>query len=122
MPAIRSIGWRSTSICKNMLRGELPELTCLVGTVAQEVYETHPAIRACCASISDHARTLMSGTEAAMRQRGIQDDWTAEGLAFSMQAVQQGAFILAKARNDACPAFDTVDHLRRRIESLFKQD
>jgi TetR/AcrR family transcriptional repressor of nem operon len=36
-----------------ILQGELPEFTCLVGTMTQEVNGTHPAIReACNASIS----------------------------------------------------------------------
>jgi TetR/AcrR family transcriptional regulator, transcriptional repressor for nem operon len=108
---------------KAMLRGELPEFTCLVGTMAQEVYETHPAIRdACNASIRDHAETLVPDIEAAMREHGIQGDWTAESLALFMQTALQGAFILAKARNDVGPALDAMGHLRRYIESLFKQN
>jgi len=107
---------------KSLLRGELPEFTCLIGTMTQEVYETHPAIRdACNASISGHAGSLVPDIEAAMRQRGIQGDWTAESLALFMQAALQGAFILAKAKNDIGPALDAVDHLRRYIESLFQQ-
>src|SRR5579863_5352390 len=30
---------------KAMLQGELPEYTCLLGTMVQETYETHPMIR-----------------------------------------------------------------------------
>src|SRR5882757_5353027 len=38
---------------KELLTGKLPEFTCLVGTMVQEVYETFPAIReACVDSIS----------------------------------------------------------------------
>ena len=41
---------------KAILTGSVPEFTCLVGTMVQEVYETWPAIReACDASISGHA-------------------------------------------------------------------
>jgi TetR/AcrR family transcriptional repressor of nem operon len=41
---------------KALLQGELPEFTCLVGTMTQEVYGTHPAIREACEhSISGHA-------------------------------------------------------------------
>ena len=106
---------------KAMLRGELPEFTCLVGTMTQEVYETHPAIRdACNASISGHAGTLVPDIEAAMKRYGVRGDWTAESLALFTQGAIQGAFILAKAKNGAGPALDALDHLRRYIELLFK--
>ena len=108
---------------KAMMRGELPEFTCLVGTMTQEVYETHPAIRdACNASISVHADTLVPDIEAAMKQREIHGGWTAESLALFIQAALQGAFILAKAGNGVGRALDAVDHLRRYIELLFKAD
>lgn len=108
---------------KTMLRGELPEFTCPVGTMTQEVYETHPAIRDACNSyITCHARTLIPDIQAAMQSRDIQADWTAESLALFTQVALQGAFILAKARNDVRPALDAVDHLHRYIESLFRQN
>ena len=108
---------------KHMIRGDLPEFTCLIGTMAQEVYKTHPAIRdACDASISDHVGTLIPDIEAAIKQRGIQGDWTAESLALFTQAVLQGAFVLAKAKHGVGPALDSVDHLRRYIELLFSVD
>jgi TetR/AcrR family transcriptional repressor of nem operon len=41
---------------KALLQGDLPDFTCLVGNMAQEIYDTHPAIReACERSISGHA-------------------------------------------------------------------
>src|ERR1700710_1679031 len=40
---------------KSILRGTLPEFTCLLGTMVQESFETHPAIReACDTYISAH--------------------------------------------------------------------
>src|SRR5271168_921996 len=33
---------------KELLKGTLPELTCFAGTLIQEVYETHPAVREAC--------------------------------------------------------------------------
>jgi TetR/AcrR family transcriptional repressor of nem operon len=36
-----------------------------------------------------------------------------------MQAVIQGAFILAKAKNGPAVAADCLDHLRRYLEALF---
>lgn len=106
---------------KSLLRGELPEFTCLIGTMTQEVYGTHPAIReACNASICGHASTLVPDIEAAMQKYGVQGDWTAESLALFTQVALQGAFILAKAKNEIGPAIEAVDHLHRYIELLFK--
>jgi len=107
---------------KALLKGELPDFTCLVGTMVQEVYETNPALRdACNRSISGHAATLVPDIEEAMRQRGLQADWTAESLALYMQATIQGAFILAKAQHSAAIAGQCIDHLRRYLELVFNQ-
>jgi TetR/AcrR family transcriptional repressor of nem operon len=107
---------------KALLMGELPEFTCLVGTMVQEVYDTHPALReACNRSISGHAATLVPDIEEAMRQRGIKADWTAESLALYTQAAIQGAFILAKAQHSSAIAGQCIDHLRRYLELLFRQ-
>jgi TetR/AcrR family transcriptional repressor of nem operon len=105
---------------KAILQGGLPDFTCLLGTMVQEAYDTHPAIReACNQSISGHAATLVPDIEEAMRQRGMQAAWTAESLALYTQASIQGAFILAKAKHGPQIAAACIDHLRRYIELLF---
>jgi TetR/AcrR family transcriptional regulator, transcriptional repressor for nem operon len=105
---------------KALLQGELPEFTCLVGTMVQEVYDTHPAIRAACdKSISDHAATLEADIVECMRKYEVRVDWTASSLALYTQAVIQGAFILAKAKGGSAVAADCIDHLRRYLELLF---
>lgn len=107
---------------KSLLVGELRDFTCLVGTMVQEVYSMHPALREICnTSISRHAATLVPDIEEAMRERGIRSDWTAESLALYMQASIQGGFILAKAQNGAAIAEACFDHLRRYLELLFAQ-
>lgn len=117
-PLDRLIGY--VDFRKDIIEGDLSEFTCLVGTMAQEVYGTHPAIRdACAASIFGHAATLEPDIEAAMRARGVAADWTAASLAVHTQAVLQGAFILAKATGERDVARDSVDHLRRYIQMLF---
>lgn len=104
---------------KSLLTGEVAEFTCLVGTMVQETFESNPAIRAACeASISGHAQKLEADIAEAMRQRGLRAHWTARSLALHTQAVLQGAFILAKAKDDAKVAADSIDHLRRYIELL----
>jgi TetR/AcrR family transcriptional repressor of nem operon len=107
---------------KALLQGRLREFTCLVGTMTQEIYDTHPVIREVCEhSISGHAATLVPDIRAAIKQYKIKSDWTAESLALFTQATIQGAFILAKAKNGAAVAADAIDHLHRYIELLFKQ-
>jgi TetR/AcrR family transcriptional regulator, transcriptional repressor for nem operon len=107
---------------KAILQGELPQFTCLVGTMVQEVYDTHPAIReACDKSISEHAATLEADIAECMRQYSVKGDWTAKSLALYTQAVIQGAFILAKAKGGPAVAADCIDHLRRYLELLFVQ-
>jgi TetR/AcrR family transcriptional repressor of nem operon len=107
---------------KSLLRAELTDFTCLVGTMVQEVYETHPAIRdACDRSISEHAATLVPDIEEAMRHRDMHPEWSAESLAVYTQATLQGAFILAKAKHSRDVAAACIDHLRRYLELLFSQ-
>jgi TetR/AcrR family transcriptional repressor of nem operon len=107
---------------KYILLGDLPDFTCLVGTMVQEVYDTHPNLReACNRSISGHAETLIPDIEEAMVQRGMHPNWTAESLALYTQAAIQGAFILAKARHSPEIAAQCIDHLHRYLELLFNQ-
>ena len=104
-----------------IVEGEIAAFTCLVGTLAQEVHQTAPAIRdAAAASIFDHARTLEADIEAAIEARGIvPDGWTAASLARHFQAALQGGFILAKAGNDPELAREAIDHLDRYVRRLF---
>jgi TetR/AcrR family transcriptional repressor of nem operon len=105
---------------KSLLEGELSEFTCLVGTMVQEIYETHPPLRAACdESISRHAATLEPDIAEAMRLYGVTSDWTPRSLALYTQAVIQGSFILAKAKGGPEVAATSIDHLRRYIELLF---
>jgi TetR/AcrR family transcriptional repressor of nem operon len=108
---------------RSLLRGEIAEFTCLVGTMVQETFDQHPEIRsACAASIFGHAATLVDDIREAMTARGIDGaDWTPESLAAHTQAVLQGAFILAKAQGDVAVAIESVDHLRRYVELLFSR-
>ena len=107
---------------KALLTGELSDFTCLSGTMVQEIYDTHPAIReACNRSISGHAKTLERDIGEAMRKYGATGKWTARSLALHIQAVLQGAFILAKAKGGPAVAAECVDHLRNYIKLLFQQ-
>jgi TetR/AcrR family transcriptional repressor of nem operon len=105
---------------KAILTGKVPEFTCLVGTMVQEVYESSPAIRgACDASISGHAATLEPDIAEAMARYHVRGGCTAQSLALHTQAVLQGAYVLAKAKGNAGIAADSIDHLRRYVVQLF---
>ncbi|HUK60337.1 MAG TPA: TetR/AcrR family transcriptional regulator [Stellaceae bacterium] len=106
---------------RSILKGDVPEFTCLVGTMVQEVYETNPAIRAACdASISGHVEKVEADIAAAMKLHDIRAKWTAKSLAMHTQAVLQGAYVLAKAKNGAEIAISSIDHLHRYVELLFE--
>lgn len=105
---------------KSLLMGDVPEFSCLAGTMVQELHETAPPIReACERSIVGHASMLEADIEAAVQARNMTPDWTSTSLALYTQAVIQGAIILAKATGKADRAADCLDHLRRHIELLF---
>ena len=117
-PVDRLLGY--VDLRRQLLRGSLAEYTCLLGTLVQEVYDTNPPIRiACEASLSSHVATLIEDIEAARAAHAPDATWTAESLALHMQAVIQGAFVIAKARYDADAAAASLDHLQRYVGGLF---
>lgn len=108
---------------KTLLQGGPPNFSCLAGTMLQETYALHPEIRdACGKTILNHAAGLESDIAEAMRERGIDGDWTAKSLALHTQTVLQGAFILAKAQGSSAIVAESIDHLRRYIELLFHEN
>lgn len=103
---------------KELVRGALPDFTCLVGTMVQEAYGSEPIREACRRSIEGHAATLETDIGAAIEKYGVVGV-SAKSLALFMQAAIQGAFILAKAKNDSSVAQDCIEHLRRYVERQF---
>lgn len=105
---------------KEILRGDLPEFTCLVGTMVQELYNSHPEItEACFHSIFGHAQALEEDIAEAKKQYAPKAKWSPRNLAVHTQAVIQGAFIIAKAGGDMKYAADSIDHLEKYIHLLF---
>jgi TetR/AcrR family transcriptional repressor of nem operon len=104
----------------SIISGPIPDFTCLLGTMVQEAYDTHPAIRRACETyIGVHVADLAKDIEAAKALYAPKAPWSALSLALHTQAVLQGAFILAKAKGGPDVARDSVAHLRRYIEHLF---
>jgi TetR/AcrR family transcriptional repressor of nem operon len=103
-----------------ILAGPVPEFTCLLGTMVQEAYDTHPAIRrACDAYIGAHAAEVAKDIAAAKALYAPAAEWSAESLALYTQAVLQGAFVLAKSKGGPEVARDCLAHLRRYLLQLF---
>jgi TetR/AcrR family transcriptional regulator, transcriptional repressor for nem operon len=116
-PRARVLGY--VDFRKAILQGELPQFTCLLGTMVQEAYDSHPAIRAACDRyISEHAGRLAADIAEAKARYAPGAAWTPESAALYSQAVLQGAFILAKARHGPKVAADCLDHLKRYFEML----
>lgn len=105
-----------------ILQGDLPDYTCLLGTLVQETYATHPDIRAACdKGMSTHIAALVSDIEAAKQRYVPNATWSAESVGYFIQSVLQGAFIFAKAKQSADVAHESLAHLRRYLEALFTQ-
>ncbi len=104
---------------RDLLDRPLPQFTCLLGTLVQETYATHPAVRAACdRGMSSHIDRLARDIEAARQRYAPEASWTAESVGHFIQAVLQGSFIFAKAKLDADVARGNLAHLRRYLETL----
>jgi TetR/AcrR family transcriptional regulator, transcriptional repressor for nem operon len=105
-----------------ILQGDLPDYTCLLGTLVQETYATHPDIRAACdRGMSSHIAVLTRDIEAAKQRYVPNATWNAESVGYFIQSVLQGAFIFAKAKQTPDVAHESLAHLRRYLEALFTQ-
>jgi TetR/AcrR family transcriptional repressor of nem operon len=106
---------------KSLLQGKSAEFSCLVGTMVQEAFDSSPAIReACHRSIFGHSADVARDIDAAQKLYAPTSSWTPSSVALHIQAVIQGAFIIAKTDRTAATAAGTIDHLRRYLELLFE--
>jgi TetR/AcrR family transcriptional regulator, transcriptional repressor for nem operon len=104
-----------------ILQGELADYTCLLGTLVQETYATHPDIRTACEKgMSTHIAILSRDIEAAKQLYKPDAPWSAESVGYFIQTVLQGAFIFAKAKQGPEVVRDSLAHLRRYLDALFK--
>jgi TetR/AcrR family transcriptional repressor of nem operon len=111
-----------------LLAEDLGACTCFAGTLVQETWASHPALRDACGTvIAAHAATLEADLAAA-RPEGA--DWDPASVARFTQTVLQGAFVMAKASGSAETTGsaetirEQVGHLRRYLGMLLgeKQD
>jgi TetR/AcrR family transcriptional regulator, transcriptional repressor for nem operon len=104
---------------RQLIAGENREFSCYAGTTIQETHESHPAIREACAdSIRGHVAMLRALIDQALAEYPV-PKLDSTSLALHMQAVLQGAFVMAKAHQERKVAITSVEHLHRYIELLF---
>ena len=116
-PRARLLGYVDFRIA--LLQGDSAQYTCLLGTTVQEIHLSHPLIRAACeAQLADHVAMLARDIDAARPLYAPDADWTAESVGVFMQAVLQGAFIFAKARQSPQAVINSLAHLRRYLEFI----
>ncbi|MFM5917478.1 MAG: TetR/AcrR family transcriptional regulator [Novosphingobium sp.] len=119
-PAERVLGYVDLRI--QLISGPVESFSCVAGTMVQETFLSSDAIRtACNSSIYGNAAALEADLAAALAQSGA-TGVTAASLSRHIQAVIQGAFVLAKAEggvNAAAAAREHLVHLRRYLELLF---
>lgn len=106
----------------DILDREVQEFTCLLGTLVQETYATHPALReACDLGMTGHIEVLMRDIEAAKALYAPDATWTVASVGYFMQSVLQGAFIYAKVKQGPDIARDSLRHLRAYLDHLFSK-
>ena len=105
---------------RELIEGRPEDFSCYAGTLLQESFASSEVLRnACAATIVGHAESLEADIEAAVQLHRPVGKWTARSLALHIQSVLQGAFILAKATDDARDAIDSVNHLHAYVRLLF---
>lgn len=107
----------------SMMDGPAEGFTCYVGTMVQESFASSDVLRqAGDASMTAYCERLAEDIDAAIEKYGIKGDVTGISLAWHLQAVLQGAFILAKAKADPAIARDSAAHLKNYVSMLFGKE
>jgi TetR/AcrR family transcriptional repressor of nem operon len=105
-----------------MLQGPISQSSCILGTFVQELYETNSLIReACEKQMAEHNAALAADLEEAKMRYAPDAAWSSDSVASYVQAVTQGALILAKAERGPAVAIECFGHLRKYLESLLAE-
>lgn len=120
-PLARYLGY--LDFREEIAAGAAAEFTCYAGTSLQECYDSSEAIRdAAYYSIVNHSERLAADLDLAITKYGAPAGVTGLSLGLHTQAVLQGAFIMAKGQGSAAPVHEAINHLRRYVLILFKQN
>ena len=103
----------------SLLSGPIAKYACYIGTVLQEVHDTHPELAAdVAASLLDQAAALEPDLAAALGARRKE----AHDLAIHIEATIQGALLLARAEGGTKGARASLAHLKNYIEMKLQGD
>jgi TetR/AcrR family transcriptional repressor of nem operon len=106
-----------------LIEGVAEDYTCFVGTMVQEAFATSDPLRSAGqASLAAYSERLADDIDQALERHGSTMPVNSHSLAYFVQAVLQGAFVLAKGQGDPAVARESVAHLRRYVEMLFGKD
>ena len=93
---------------------------CLLGTFAQEMCDTHPEIKHCCAAgFEAWAKAFAKELAAAKAAHRPKTNFEPRELAEHFIAVLEGALILSKTRNNARVVVSSLEHFRAYVRTLF---
>ena len=116
-PRDRILGYVDFRIA--ILDRPVSEFACLLGTLVQEIYQSHPTLLAACdAGMSTHIDELVADIAAAKALHAPDAAWTPESVGYFIQAALQGAFIYAKAKRGPEVARSDLSHLKRYLETI----
>jgi len=95
---------------------------CLLGTFAQELSDTYPAMRSMCAkAFTQWAEKLKVDLDAAKTAHAPRRAIDTRSLADHFIAILEGSKILAKAKGDARVEEKSLLHFKRYMQSLFER-
>ena len=116
-PRDRVLGYVDLRI--ELLDRPIAEFSCLLGTLVQEVYASHPVLLAASdGAMSAHIDELVEDIAAAKTLYAPDAEWSAESLGYFIQAALQGSFIYAKAKSGPDVARSDLAHLKRYLETI----
>lgn len=94
---------------------------CLLGSFAQDLSNTHPAIRALCERYFEQwALALKQELDGAKKKYAPKATFNTQSLAEHFIAVFEGALILVKAKRDRQLLKNQLRHYKRYLQGLFE--
>ncbi len=94
---------------------------CLVGIYSQELWQSHPELRADCeAAFTDWADGLAQLIEEAKLRHAPEASFDPRSLAYHFIAVFEGGLILARAHERPELVAEQLEHFKRYVRSLFE--
>jgi TetR/AcrR family transcriptional repressor of nem operon len=95
---------------------------CLLGSFSQELSQTHPEIRRCCAEqFQQWTEEFKRELDAAKAHYVPKVRIDTESLAQLYIAIVEGSLILAKAQQETSMVAENLRHFKRYLHSLFRQ-